>query len=105
MMMGEIFPELNDKYLIAATMTTSRNVDTVIDMLAASWNIGRETAMKTMKCTTQKGVRTTLHPIERRFRTKQAQLPVQNRHSFVTGNYQGVMVPFIQIHSLPRRQP
>jgi len=73
-MMGEIFPELNDKYLIAATMTTSRNVDTVIDMLAASWNIGRETAMKTMKCTTQKGVRTTLHPIERRLRTKQAQL-------------------------------
>jgi hypothetical protein len=35
---------------------------------------GIDIAKKTLKCTTQKGVRQTLYPIERRFRTKQAQL-------------------------------
>jgi len=44
------------------------------NQLAKLWNIGLSTAMKTIKCTTQKGVRNTMYPIERCFRTKQAQL-------------------------------
>jgi hypothetical protein len=42
--------------------------------LAQSWGIGLETAKQTLKVTTQKGMRNTLYPIERCFRTKQAQL-------------------------------
>jgi len=38
------------------------------------WNIGLDTAKKTIQVTTQKGIRTTNYPIEQRFRTRQAQL-------------------------------
>ncbi len=42
--------------------------------LAKRWSIGEATAAKTLQVTTQKGIRNTLFPIEKRFRTKQAQL-------------------------------
>jgi len=43
--------------------------------LAKRWNIGIKTATQTVKVTTQKGVRTVLHPtLARRFRTKDRQL-------------------------------
>jgi len=72
--MGQVAVELDDKYIIAANSTSGRIHDEAVDLLVKSWNIGKDIAKKTVKCTTQKGVRTMLHPIERRFRTKQAQL-------------------------------
>jgi hypothetical protein len=72
--MGQVTVELDDKYIIAANSTSGRIHDEAVDLLVKSWNIGKDIAKKTVKCTTQKGVRTMLHPIERRFRTKQAQL-------------------------------
>jgi hypothetical protein len=61
------------------------------EALAKLWNIGVDTAKKTIQYTTQKGIRSTLHPIERRFRTKQAQLryrQLAGRHgSFYTDTF------------------
>lgn len=42
------------------------------EVLARRWGIGLETAEKTLKVTTQKGVRQVLHPVERRYRPYQA---------------------------------
>ena len=44
------------------------------EQLARQWCIGLQTAAKTLMTTTQKGVRNTIHPIHRRFRTRQTQL-------------------------------
>ncbi len=61
------------------------------EALAKLWNIGVDTAKKTIQYTTQKGIRSTLHPIERRFCTKQAQLryrQLAGRHgSFYTDTF------------------
>jgi len=70
----QISSALDDRYFIAATTTTSRLASTNADDLAKKWCIGIETAKKTLRCTTQKGIRNTMYPIERRFRTRQAQL-------------------------------
>jgi hypothetical protein len=58
----------------ASTHTSKRHSRTPAEWLSAIWNIGLETAKKTIQVTTQKGTRTTTHPIEQRFRTRQAQL-------------------------------
>ena len=71
---GQISPALDDNYFIAATNTSNRMATITAESLANKWCIGIETAKKTLRCTTQKGIRNTLHPLERRFRTKQAQL-------------------------------
>ena len=44
------------------------------EILAKRWGIGLDTAHKTLSTTTQFGVRKVLHPVERRYRTRQAQL-------------------------------
>jgi len=59
---------------IASTTSTNRQYRTTAERLANLWNIGLETAKKTVQVTTQKGIRTTTIPIEQRFRTRQAQL-------------------------------
>ena len=43
-------------------------------VLARRWGIGLEVAQRTLEVTTQLGVRTVIHPLERRFRTKQSHL-------------------------------
>ncbi len=69
---------LSDNFLkditIAATNTSYRNPRITPNLLAERWGIGVHTAEQTLKVTTQKGVRYTLGPIEKRFRTRQAQL-------------------------------
>jgi len=72
--LGELNIALDDKYIITANSTSGRSNDNLIDNLSQAWNIGKDLARKTLLCTTQKGVRTTLYPVERRFRTRQAQL-------------------------------
>jgi len=42
--------------------------------LAQRWAIGEKAAANTHKVTTQKGIRNTMFPVERRFRTRQSQL-------------------------------
>ena len=43
-------------------------------ILAQRWGIGLDTAHRTLRVTTQAGVRTMIHPLERRFRTRQSHL-------------------------------
>jgi len=71
---GSISSALDDSYIIAATNTSTREYELNAEALSKKWCIGLDAARKTLRCTTQKGIRNTLYPIERRFRTKQAQL-------------------------------
>ena len=48
------------------------NIDAVT--LAKRWCIGIDTALSTLQCTTQKAIRNSIHPIARRYRTKQQML-------------------------------
>ena len=61
------------RQLVSAN-TSSRSFRTTAEKLAVNWNIGLEAAKNTLQVTTQKGIRYTSHPIEQRFRTRQAQL-------------------------------
>jgi len=83
--MKEISHAFDDKYLIsiASTTTSNKTCNITAEKLANSWNIGVDVAKKTLKCTTQKGARQTLYPVERRFRTRQAQL----RYSQLSGRH------------------
>jgi hypothetical protein len=72
--MRDISQAYDDQYIIAPTNTSQWLMNMTAEKIAKTWNIGLENAKKTLQCTTQKGIRNTLYPIERRFRTKQAQL-------------------------------
>jgi hypothetical protein len=63
-----------DDRTIAPTSTSPKEHNTTAEQLGRKWNVGLDIAKKTLKCTTQKGVRQTLYPIEWHFCTKQAQL-------------------------------
>jgi hypothetical protein len=67
----DISHALEDNCYIKA-MTSTRDMNT--EKLALTWNIALDSAKKTLKCTTQKGVCNVMYPVKRRFRTKQAQL-------------------------------
>lgn len=54
---------------ISKPRTSSRNAET----LSRQWGIGLETAERTLRVTTQRGTRTALHPLHRRYRTAQQQ--------------------------------
>ena len=53
---------------IAATVTGERHSSVSPENLARKWNIGLETAKRTLQVTTQRGVRTAIHPLHRRYR-------------------------------------
>ena len=90
---ADINEAFDDQYIInlSATRSSIKQGGISAEALAKLWNIGLDTATKTIQCTTQKGVRSTLHPIERRFRTRQAQLryrQLAGRHgSFYTDTF------------------
>ena len=74
--LASISSTLLPESLIAATKI-SRDKYPVIspERLAKNWRIGLEAAKRTVQVTTQRGVRTILHPnVERRFRTSDRQL-------------------------------
>jgi hypothetical protein len=48
------------------------------EILARRWGIGLDTAHRTLTATTQLGVQRILHPVDRRFRTRQAHLRFPN---------------------------
>jgi hypothetical protein len=65
---------LDISHEIAATSSSQKTPRVTPVPLAQRWGIGVEAAKQTLKFTTQKGVRYTIGPPERRYRTKQAQL-------------------------------
>lgn len=69
--MADISHALDDKYLISvsATNTSDRKCNVSAERILSIWNIGLKAAKKTIRCTTQKGIRNVSQPIERRFRT------------------------------------
>ncbi len=72
--MTDISQCYDDRFIIASTSTSKREMTINAKKMAHTWNIGLEHARKTLQCTTQKGIQNTLYPIERCYRTKQAQL-------------------------------
>jgi hypothetical protein len=61
-------------YNVSVTSSSTRTSQLSPESLAKRWGIGLEAAKNTIRVTTQKEIRSTLYPIERHFRTKQAQL-------------------------------
>jgi hypothetical protein len=53
---------------ISATFTSERHASVNPENLSRKWNIGLETAKRTLQVTTQRGVRTAVHPLHRRYR-------------------------------------
>ena len=60
---------------VSAVSTGTRQYPVTPELLAKRWNIGIDAATRTVECTTQRSVRTILHPtLSRRFRTNDRQL-------------------------------
>ena len=59
---------------VGAQTSVDRRSRITPKQLARQWCIGLQMAAKTLMSTTQKGVRNAIHPIYRRFRTRQTQL-------------------------------
>ena len=53
---------------IAGTITSERHSSLTPENLASKWNIGLDTAKRAIQVTTQRGVRTAIHPLHRRYR-------------------------------------
>ena len=58
---------------VSAIQTKSRHSEIKAHELALRWGIGIKTAERTLKATTQLGVQSAIHPLHRRYRTKQLQ--------------------------------
>ena len=74
---GSLIPKMFSKIPVAtigATMTSAHQSVVTKESLAKRWGIGTQIAAQTLQVTTQKGIRNAVHPIHRRFRTKQVQL-------------------------------
>lgn len=56
---------------LSSVRVTDRKPSISPATLAERWGIGLDTAMRTLDVTTQLGIRTAVHPVERRFRTAQ----------------------------------
>ena len=59
---------------ILAVSSRDRGPVITKEILAKRWGIGLDTAHQTLLTTTQNGVRRVLHPVERRYRTRQSHL-------------------------------
>ena len=63
---------------VAGMGTKGRTSIITKEILARRWGIGLDTAHRTLTATTQLGVRKVLHPVERRYRTRQSHLRFPN---------------------------
>ena len=59
---------LHGQVTINATTSKERHTKFTPETLSKTWKIGLDTATKTLQVTTQRGVRTAMHPIQRRYR-------------------------------------
>jgi hypothetical protein len=64
--------------VVAGVKSKDRGPVITKEILARRWGIGLDTAHRTLVATTQFGVRRILHPVDRRFRTRQAHLRFPN---------------------------
>jgi hypothetical protein len=53
---------------VAATITSDRHTKVTPENLSRIWNVGLDTAKRALQVTTQRGIRTALHPLHRRYR-------------------------------------
>jgi hypothetical protein len=60
--------------LVCAMSSKDRGPVITKEILAKRWGIGLDTAHRTLTATTQNGIRRVLHPIERRYKTRQSHL-------------------------------
>ncbi len=60
--------------ILSSTTTMNRRSHTTAEDLSKKWAIGKQIASDTVKATTQSFIRNAVHPIERRFKTKNATL-------------------------------
>jgi hypothetical protein len=60
--------------VISAVLTKEQNIALHPLSLSKRWQIGLDTAKATLKVTTQRGIRTAIAPLHRRYRTNIAQL-------------------------------
>jgi len=60
--------------MIASTTSTNRKSSITPEQLSTRWNIGIETAARTINATTQLAIRQAIHPLQRRYRTEIMQL-------------------------------
>jgi hypothetical protein len=76
--MGLISKSLDDRHIMslqsASTIMSSHDFAITAEKVDSNWNIVIDSAKKTLKVITQKGIRQPMYPIEQHFRTKQAQL-------------------------------
>ena len=98
----EIFGIFYDYYVlqtanISAMMTSPYKPRVNASKLAQRWCIGEAVATKTLKVTTQMGIRNCLYPIERHLRTKQSQLDILNS---VSGMAFSTPIPFPPVYLL-----
>jgi len=59
---------------IGARHSSSRHAGITKEALASLWGISLHTAAQTLRVTTQKGIKNSIHPVVRRFATKQSRL-------------------------------
>jgi hypothetical protein len=62
-----------NQHVLSLSVDNKRNVITK-EILARRWGIGLDTAHKTRKCMTQRGIQTFLHPTDRRVNTQKPHL-------------------------------
>jgi hypothetical protein len=71
----DVYPDSDDFIRVVSGMTSSERKSALTpEVLSRRWNIGLDSAKRTLQVTTQKGVRTVLHPLTRRYRTRQSHL-------------------------------
>jgi hypothetical protein len=72
----DLSPAFSDESFlqIATTSSSNRSHTVAKEALSNLWGIGLNAAAQTLQVTTQKGIRNAVHPIVRRFATKQARL-------------------------------
>jgi len=69
------YPDLENKCTVISSLASGDRESVLTkEVLARRWHIGLDTARRTLDATTQMGVRTFLHPLERRFRTRQSHM-------------------------------
>jgi len=75
--------------MICSMSSKARGPVITKEILAKRWGIGLDTAHRTLTATTQSGIRRVLHPIERRYRTRQSHLrfPTLNTRFFTDTMY------------------
>ena len=59
---------------ICAMNSKARGPVITKEILARRWGIGLDTAHRTLTATTQSGIRRVLHPVKRRYKTRQSHL-------------------------------